>query len=162
MHVPVMWSKNVSLLHWFLQTWSICFDIAEVDYLCMMDVPGDHFEATAEDICRLFSSIAGKQGGLHWCSVLHCSRSESLVSALGWAGAGWSWFWTEIPQLSSATERERRVLTGSSPGGKDLAWTLNSRCCGFVRVHLCILTALKKVLFGGCIIGSPKALLGVC
>lgn len=33
---------------------------------------------------------------------------------------GLSWFWAEILWLSSATKRGRRVLTGSSPGGKDL------------------------------------------
>lgn len=129
-------------LHWFPQTWSVCFNISEVAYLCMMD----RIRRSLWSYCRrhlpLAFSMAGKQGGLHWCSVLHCSRSESLVSALGWARAGWSWFWTEIPQLSSAIKRGR-MLTQSSPGGKDLTWTLHSRCCGFVCIHPCILCTKK-------------------
>lgn len=142
-HVPIMRSKKCE-----------SFALVPSDFKCLLwhlkstlSVYDGQVRRSLWRYCRrhlpVAFSIAGKQGGLQCHSVLHCSGSESSASALGWAGAAWSWLEQKVPLLS-ATKRGRRVLTGSSPGGKDLTWMMNSRCCGFVCVNLCILTALKK------------------
>lgn len=128
----------------------------------MMDRSGDHFEATVEDICLLLFPLLGSKedySATLYCAAVGVNHLPVHWGELGLHEAG---FEQKVPLLS-ATKRGRRVLTGSSPGGKDPTWMMNSRCCGFVCVNLCILTALKKKMFlGGCIVGSPEPLLSRC